>query len=189
VEKTAVSKVAAMTGVAAMIDPLLSSSPRTSMERLELMDPNRLNRRTRPPKRKRAMPARTSKIITAGASATALFSMVAAMGWQSGTGSASSASSADQTSDTTLTAAQVLPVAPPTTSVAAAAVLPPVVTVRLPAATVPTATVPTAPVPVVTVAVVKKHVQVVVPKAVPVATLPVQKVVKHKSHTTTKSSG
>ena len=36
---------------------------------------------------------------------------------------------------------------------------------------------------------VKKHVQVVVPKAVPVATLPVQKVVKHKSHTTTKSSG
>ena len=179
------SKVAAMVGVAAMIDPLLSPSPRTSMERLALMDPNRPNR---PPKRKRAMPARTSKIITAGASATALFSMVAAMGWQSGIGSATSANPPAQLPDTTPTVAQVVPVDPPTT-VVAPSLLPPVVTARPPAAIVPTATVPTAPVPVVTVAVVKKHVQVVVPKAVPVATLPVQKVVKHKSHTTTKSSG
>jgi hypothetical protein len=177
-----------MMGVAAMIDPLLSSSPRTSMERLALMDPNPRNRSNRPAKRKRAMPARTSKIITAGASATALFSMVAAMGWQSGTGSASSANASAQIPDTTPATAQVLPVAPPTT-VAAPSLLPPVVTVRPPAAIVPTATVPTAPVPVVTVAVVKPHVQLVVPKAVPVAILPVQKVVKHKSHTTTKSSG
>jgi hypothetical protein len=184
-----------MIGGAAMIDPLLSSSPRTSMERLALMDPNRRdprnppNQHDRQAKRERAMPARTAKILTAGASATALFSMVAAMGWQSGTGSASSANSPAQLPDTTPAAAQVVPVESPITSVAAPSLLPPVVTVRPPAATVPTATVPTAPVPVVTVAVVKQHVQVVIPKAVPVATLPVQKVVKHKSHTTTKSSG
>ncbi len=171
------------TAVAAMIDPLLSPKATTSLERLALMD-----RPARPVRRKRAMPARTSKIITAGASATALFSMVAGMGWQSGTSSANSATPASEVPDTTPTLAPVLPVAQPS-SAAPGSVLPPVVTVPTPAAPVTTATVPTAPVPVVTVAVVKKHVLVVVPKPVPVATLPVQKVVKHKSHTTTGSSG
>jgi hypothetical protein len=169
-----------------MIDPLLSpKQPTTSLERLALMD-----RPARPPRRKRAMPARTSKIITAGASATALFSMVAGMGWQSGTSSANGVTPTVALPDTTPTLAPVLPVAQPVTPTAApVSVLPPVVTVPTLAAPVTTATVPTAPVPVVTVAVVKKHVQVVVPKPVPVATLPVQKVVKHKSNTTTRSSG
>ncbi|MGZ4722738.1 MAG: hypothetical protein ACXV8L_00850 [Ilumatobacteraceae bacterium] len=170
-----------------MIDPLLSpKQATTSLERLALMD-----RPARPVRRKRAMPARTSKIITAGASATALLSMVAGMGWQSGTSSANSAVVPSGLPDTTPTLAPVLPVAQPATSSAApGSVLLPVVTAQAPAAPVTTATVPTAPVPVVTVAVVKKHAQqVVVPKPVPVATLPAQKVVKHKSHTTTKSSG
>ena len=186
VVKVVASKVEKTMGVAAMIDPLLSPKATTSLERLALMD-----RPARPVRRKRAMPARTSKIITAGASATALLSMVAGMGWQSGTSSANSAAPPAELPDTTPTLAPVLPVAqPPVSSAAPGSVLPPVVTVPTLAAPVTTATVPTAPVPVVTVAVVKKHVQVVVPKPVPVATLPVQKaVVKHKSHTTTRSSG
>jgi hypothetical protein len=188
VAKEVASKVEKTMEVAAMIDPLLSpKQPTTSLERLALMD-----RPARPVRRKRAMPARTSKIITAGASATALFSMVAGMGWQSGTSSANSATPPAELPDTTPALTPVLPVAQPATSSAApGAVLPPVVTLPTLAAPVTTATVPTAPVPVVTVAVVKKHAQVVVvPKPVPVATLPVQKpVVKHKSHTTTRSSG
>ncbi|MGZ4806973.1 MAG: hypothetical protein ACXV5U_11360, partial [Ilumatobacteraceae bacterium] len=140
-----------------MIDPLLSpKQATTSLERLALMD-----RPARPVRRKRAMPARTSKIITAGASATALLSMVAGMGWQSGTSSANSGTPASGAPDTTPTLAPVLPVAQPS-SAAPGSVLPPVVTVPAPAAPVTTATVPTAPVPVVTVAVVKKHVQQVV---------------------------
>lgn len=122
--------------VAAMIDPLLSpKQPTTSLERLALMD-----RPARPVRRKRAMPARTSKIITAGASATALFSMVAGMGWQSGTSSANSATPPAELPDTTPALTPVLPVAQPATSSAApGAVLPPVVTLPTLAAPVTTA--------------------------------------------------
>lgn len=160
-----------------MIDPLLSPQSRRPA-------------RVRPPKRKRAKPARTSKIFTAGASATALFSMVAAMGWQSGT---TSANSADATLpiDTTPPVALVVPVAPPTTAAGPAPVSVAPVVVAVAAATipvvVPAATIPV--VPVVTPAPIVIPKAVTVPKAVAVAKLPVQKVTKKKSHTATKTSG
>jgi hypothetical protein len=173
-----VAEMAATTEVAAMIDPLLAPQSRRPAQ-------------VRPPKRKRAKPARTSKIFTAGASATALFSMVAAMGWQSGT---SSANSADATLpiDTTPPVALVVPVAPPTTAAGPAPVSVAPVVVAVAAATipvvVPAATIPVV-VPVVTPAPIVVPKAVTVPKAVAVAKLPVQKVTKKKSHTATKTSG
>jgi hypothetical protein len=172
------------TAAAAMIDPLLSPGPGRPVA-------------ARPQRRKRAMPARTSKIFTAGASATALFSMVAAMGWQSGAGAATTP---DPTVDPAATTPGLVPAEAPTTIV-----LP--VTVVLPAATTPTVPTPISPtpavhastppvhivpkvkVPVVKVVPVAKSKPVVIPRAVPVVTLPVQKVTKHKSNTTTRSSG
>ena len=154
------SKVAVTTtAVVAMIDPLLSPS---SSHRPEA---------PRPQRRKRAAPARTSKIFTAGASATALFSMVAAMGWQSGTASGKSSDVVIPVAETPTTINVVVPVAPTTTSVVSPVSVPP-----------PVATVPVVAVPVVT------PVPVVVPKAVAVVKLPKQKAAKQKSNTTTKSS-
>lgn len=62
-----------MTTVATMTDPTPATTRRT-------------RRRHAAPQR--SMPTQTSKILVAGASATALLSMVTAMGWQSGTSDA-----------------------------------------------------------------------------------------------------
>ena len=156
-----------MTGAAAMIDPLLSP-----------FSARRSAAAPRPQRRKRAAPARTSKIFAAGASATALLSMVAAMGWQSGTGSANSAEPAVPVAETTPAMSVIVPVAPTTTSVVAP------VSVAPPVTTPPAVTVAVVLAPVATPA------PVVVPRAVAVVKLPVQKATKKlKSNTTTKQSG
>lgn len=164
-------RAAATTGVATMIDPLLSPPARRSAP---------VAPQTQKTKRKRAKPARVSKIITAGASATALFTMVAAMGWQTGVGAADVSVPSDPPAEPTPVQV-VVPIAPTTT----ATTTPPSVTPTVataPPVVVPVVAVPVATVPPVTAA------PVVVPKAVPV-TVPVKKVTKHKSNTTTKTSG
>ena len=67
----------AMTAVATMTDPGLQ--PPT---------PPRLAALRQSTGKKRGKPAHTSKVLTAGISATALFGMVAVMGWQTGTSTA-----------------------------------------------------------------------------------------------------
>jgi hypothetical protein len=153
-----------------MIDPLLAR-----LERFE-QDHGKV-----PAKRQK--PAHSAKIIVAGASATALLSMVAAMGFQSGTSSANSGTApVDSTgvSDTPATGPGfTLPLptvatATPTTPAVQPTLAPSIVAPVTVAPTVP----PTAA-PVVTQA------PVVIPVAVP-ATPTVK---KHRSHTITKSSG
>jgi hypothetical protein len=157
-----------MMEVAAMIDPLLTPPAA-----------GRPNEVSPVQRRKRPEPARTAKIVTAGMSATALLSMVAAMGWQSGTGSANSGIATVPTQATGPAVAAVLPVA-------VAPSLAPAPIVEPPAATVPVAAVPVLTEPEAEVA---PAPAVVVPRAVPVTTLPAKKTVKAKSHTTTKTSG
>lgn len=155
--------------VAAMIDPLLSPSAR----RVAPVAPQKQ-------KRKRAKPARVSKIITAGASATALFTMVAAMGWQSSAGAAGSSVPIDPPTETP-PVELVVPTAPTTTATTTPApVVPNVVpnVAPIPVAVVPDTTVPVAAPP-----------PVVVPRAVPVTVPAKKKVTKHQSNTTTKTSG
>jgi hypothetical protein len=148
-----------------MIDPLLAR-----LERFEQ------DNRKAPVKRQK--PAHSAKIIVAGASATALLSMVAAMGFQSGTSSANSGTApADPiVTDAAATgpaftlplptvATTTTPITTPTTPATAQPTLPP--------------TVPSTAAPVVTQA------PVVIPVAVPAAPT----VTKHKSHTVSKSSG
>lgn len=151
-----------------MIDPLLD--PRASRS---------LPVAARAQRRKRAVPARSAKVLTAGASATALFTMIAAMGWQSGTGSANSPDPTVPVEQTTPTLAVLVPIAAPQPTLAQATPVEPQ------AASVPAAAVPviTIPVPAATAA------PVVVPRAVAVVSPPAQRIVKHKSHITTKSSG
>jgi hypothetical protein len=158
--------------VAAMIDPLLPATVgRAKSEQ--------------PPKvRQRAMPAHAAKILTAGASATALFTMVAAMGWQSGVGSAEGAVQTVPMQDTTAIAVDALPAIQVTPSPTLVTSLP---IVEPQAAAVPAAAVPVSPPP--TPVATPAATVVVVPRAVAVATLPATKTVKHKSHTTTKTSG
>lgn len=154
--------------VAAMIDPLLSPSAR----RVAPVAPQQ--------KRKRAKPARVSKIITAGASATALFTMVAAMGWQSSAGAAGSSVPIDPPTETP-PVELVVPTAPTTTATTTPAPVVPNVVPNV--APIPVAVVPVTTVPVAAPA------PVVVPQAVPVTVPAKKKVTKHKSNTTTKTSG
>ncbi|HEX2783098.1 MAG TPA: hypothetical protein VHN36_05900 [Ilumatobacteraceae bacterium] len=148
-----------------MIDPLLAPSAR----RVAPVVPQKQ-------KRKRAKPARVSKIITAGASATALFTMVAAMGWQSSAGAAGGSVPIDPPTETP-PVELVVPTAPTTTATTTPAPVVPNVA-PIPVAVVPVTTVPVAaPAPVV------------VPQAVPVTVPAKKKVTKHKSNTTTKTSG
>lgn len=115
----------------------------------------------RKPTEQRGKPAHTSKICAAGISTTALFAMVAAMGWPSGTETAQSASL--QTTTT-----PVVPLVTPTP-------VPPI-TVPATGAAVPTVATAAAP--------------VVIPTATPVEQSPVQNAsVRTASNTVTKSSG
>ncbi len=83
-----------------MIDPLLPSG---AAERLAAL---------RAPSTKRTKPASTSKILSAGISTTALFGMVAVMGWQSTHAAASAAAAPEATVPVT---PAVSAVTPPTT--------------------------------------------------------------------------
>jgi hypothetical protein len=133
-----------------MIDPLTPSTT----DRLAAL---------RKPAQKRRKPAYNSKILTAGISATALFAMVTAMGWQASVGSAQTTTQAASASDAVAPVVQVVPAMP----VAA-----------LPAAVPVIATPVAAPSPVV------------IPVAVPVAQLPVQATSGGAaSNTATKASG
>jgi hypothetical protein len=148
-----------------MIDPLL---PPSTADRLVALPS---------PRPKRRKPAYTSKIITAGASTTALFALVAGMGWGSGTGSAQSVTTAPTTSVTPLVPVSPVPVVP-------------AVVVLVPATTAVTAVPPTvAPLTVIPPPTVAPA-TTPIPVPVPTAQLPVQrKSVKRASNTTTKSSG
>ena len=151
----AVVAVAATTvgATAAMTDlPVSESTGPTAAERLAAL---------RKPTEQRGKPAHTTKIFAAGISTMALFAMVAAMGWPSGTESTQSASL--QTTTT-----PVVPLVTPTP-------VPPI-TVPATRATVPAIPVTTAP--------------VVIPTATPVEQSPVQNAsVRTASNTVTKSSG
>lgn len=147
-------------------DPLLqqgSARPAATAERLAAL---------RSPAKKRAKPAHTSKVLTAGISTTALFGMVAVMGWQSGTGSA-------QNNAATPTATQgVLPV-----PVVAVITTP---TIIVSPQTVPATVAPLAPTVPVTVA---ETVPATVTPVIPVAVPAPQPKPRAASHTKTKSSG
>jgi len=136
-----------------MIDPLLP----TQAQRLAAL---------RTPATKRQKPAHNSKILTAGLSTTALFGMVAAMGWASGS-SASSTPAESAVSPVVFNVPVQLPVLP----------TPPVTTATTQPAS-PTTQVAPAPAaaPVV-----------VIPVAIPAPAAQPQ--AQKKSHTTTKSSG
>lgn len=125
----------------------------------------------RKPTQKRRKPAHTSKIFVAGVSTTALFGMVAAMGWPTATQTAQSAPLPSTT------AAPAVPVVAPTTT---------------PPPALPTATVPTtaAPVPTTAAPVPTTAAPIEIPVATPVVQAPVQKASKRiPSNTATKSSG
>jgi hypothetical protein len=156
--------------VATMIDPLLPPSVADRLDRLAAL------RSPKPLRQKRRKPAYTSKIITAGASTTALFTLVAGMGWGSGTGNAQSAPTAPTTSVTPVAPAPLVPtVVAPVPAVIAATAVPSTVA---PLTVIPPPTVAPVPIPVP------------LPVPVPTAKLPVQKkAVKRASNTTTKSSG
>ena len=121
----------------------------------------------RKPTGKRGKPAHTSKIFAAGVSTTALFAMVAAMGWPSGTETAQSAS-LQTTTTTTAPVVPLVPVVTPTTVPAS----------TVPGTVAPVPTVPTTAAPVV------------IPTATPVEQSPVLNAsVRTPSNTVTKSSG
>jgi hypothetical protein len=152
---TTITTVATMT----TIDPLLAPA-----QQLEDSPTRRRGRRARP--------AHSTKILVAGASATALLGMVAAMGWQSRTTAASGAGMAPTVTDSVLTPVAISPVVS-----AATPTVPPVV--AMPAN--PPANVPATAAPVVTQA------PIVIPVAVPA---PAQSTGSTRAaHTTTKSSG
>jgi hypothetical protein len=120
--------------VATMIDPLLPSTA----ERLAALRSPRLQ--------KRRKPAHNSKILTAGVSTTALFALIAGMGWQSGTSSAQSTPTAPATTATgsapasTTTVAAVVPAVPATVApliIAAPTVALPIIPVAVAAAKPP----------------------------------------------------
>ena len=89
---------------------------------------------------KRTQPATTSKILSAGISTTALFGLIAAMGWQTGTGVAQSASAPLETppaqvSSPTPVTPTVAPLVPTTGTVSpAVAAVPTTIPVAVPAA-------------------------------------------------------
>ncbi len=128
--------------------------------------------------KKRTKPAHTSKVLSAGISATALLGMIAVMGYESGAGAAQSAALPVATIPT-LQAAPT-PIAPTVAPLVPATAVPVVPT---PAAAVPVAPVPVAPVPVAPVPVIE----------VPVVQVPVavaaQPNAGGQSNATTKSSG
>jgi hypothetical protein len=121
-------------------------------------------------------------VLTAGISATALFGMVAVMGWESGTGSAQpSVSPAVQTP----VAGTVAPLVPTTPTTAAGIItVPPLPASALPAVTVPAATAPATTQPAAALPVIQVPV-VQVPVAVPAS----QNAGGGQSNTTTKTSG
>lgn len=159
-----------------MTDPLLADREisASAAERLAaLRQPSTSKKRTKP--------AHTSKVLAAGLSATALFGMIAVMGYESGTGTAQTA--ALPVAIPTIQAAVPTPVAP---TVAPLVPATPAPVVPTPAAAVPVAPVPVAPVPVAPAA----PVPVI---EVPVVQVPVavaaQTTSGGQSNTTTKSSG
>jgi hypothetical protein len=137
--------------VATMIDPLLPSTA----ERLAALRSPRLQ--------KRRKPAHNSKILTAGVSTTALFALIAGMGWQSGTSSA-----------------QTTPTAPATTATSSA-----------PASTTTVAAVgPAVPATVAPLIIAAPTVALpIIPVAVAAAKPPMKIVTRVASNTTTKTSG
>ena len=149
-----------------MIDPL---PPPGAAERLAAL---------RAPSAKRKKPAHTSKVLTAGISTTALFGMVAVMGWQSTHGAASAAAAPEAT----VPVAPLVPVVTPSTTIFVPTPVPSTVAPLAPAVTVaPVTAAPVTAAPVV--------VPVVIPVAVP-APAPQPKAAKAvKSNTATKSSG
>jgi hypothetical protein len=104
----------------------------------------------RAPSSNRQKPAHTSKILSAGISTTALFGMVAVMGWPSTTGNAQSADAAVAATQAVTPAPPTLPlVAPPTTPAEIPAAVPavvPAVVVTVPVDP-PTTRTPPAPIP------------------------------------------
>ena len=145
--------VVVATTVAAMTElPAPDSTGPTPAERLAAL---------RKPAEKRGKPAHTTKILAAGLSTTALFGMVAAMGWPTATETAKSA---------------------PLQAMAAA----PAVAVVAPTTPTTVPTVPTVP----TVLTVAPVAPVAVPAAIPVVSLAVQNAsVRTASNTVTKTSG
>lgn len=126
----------------------------------------------RKPSDQRAKPAHTSKIVAAGLSTTALFGMVAAMGWPTGAQTAQSA----PLQTTTIPVARAVPLVAPTSTLA---------TVLAVDTDQTNPTIPTVP-PVPTTA----APVIVVPEATPVVQAPVPKPsTRAKSNTVTKSSG
>lgn len=94
----------------------------------------------RKPTEKRGKPALTAKVLVAGVSTTAMFALVAAMGWPSDTTSASGTAAVGPTELPTVAPATVPTVAPPVQAVPAPAVpvpvvIPPAVPAPAPAAT------------------------------------------------------
>lgn len=129
----------------------------------------------RKPSDQRAKPAHTSKIVAAGLSTTALFGMVAAMGWPTGAQTAQSA----PLQTTTIPVARAVPLVAPTSTLAT---VPAVDTDQMDPTIPPIPTVP--PVPTTAAPV------IVVPEATPVVQAPVPKPsTRAKSNTVTKSSG
>jgi hypothetical protein len=157
--------------VAAMIDPLLASQA----ERLAAL--------RSPAQKKRQKPAHSAKIFTAGLSTTAMFGLVAAMGWPSGSGVVQGAAPVEAAVTPVALAIPALAIpalaipAPVTAAQTAPVVVPAPAVVAAPATTQP-APVPTAAAPIV------------IPVAVPVAQPAAQRpVARAASNTTTKSSG
>ena len=138
-----------------MIDPLLTSQA----ERLAAL--------RSPAQKKRQKPAHTAKIFTAGLSTTAMFGLVAAMGWPSGSGVAQGAAPVEPA--VTPVALTIPALAIPALAIpapAAAAQTAPVV-IPTPAVVAEPATTQPAPVPTVAA-------PIVIPVAVPVAQPAVQ---------------
>lgn len=177
---TATRRNETMTVAVTMIDPLLPHVDSIGARRV---------------KTKRPAPAHAAKIITAGASATALFTMIAAMGWQAGIGSATP--QPPQTDQPVITDPAI---------VVPSVVQPSVVaTSSIPIVNIPAVTVPTVPGTVTAASPVSAAGPVVVPAAKPATKTvtrtvtktvakPVQKklvqVSTHRaSQTVTKSSG
>ncbi len=157
------------TTVATMIDPLpapqIDSRPPAHAERLAAL--------RSPGQTKRQKPASSAKILSAGLSTTAMFGLVAAMGWPTGPGVAQSAAPVEQA---VTSVAQAIP-AQPAVAQAAPVVVAAQAVVAEPATTQP-APVPTAAAPIV------------IPVAVPVAQAAAQRPAANAaSNTTTKSSG
>jgi hypothetical protein len=141
--------------VATMIDPLLASQA----ERLAAL--------RSPAQKKRQKPAHSAKIFTAGISTTALFGLVAAMGWPTGNGIAQGAAAVEPAVTPVALTIPALTIPAPAAAVQTAPVV-------IPATAVVAAPVPTVAAPIV------------IPVAVPAAQRPAAPAA---SNTTTKSSG